>query len=84
MNLSNANYLVTNGLYKYSWNPMYLGLLVMLIGWDLYLSSLSPLLLLPLFVWILTKQQIIPEEIIMMDKFGQEYEDYQKHVRRWF
>jgi protein-S-isoprenylcysteine O-methyltransferase Ste14 len=83
MNLSKASHLVTNGLYKYSRNPMYLGLLVMLIGWDLYLGSLSPLFLLPLFVWILTKQQIIPEEIIMIDKFKQEYLDYKQRVRRW-
>jgi protein-S-isoprenylcysteine O-methyltransferase Ste14 len=83
MKLSNTSHLVTNGLYRYSRNPMYLGLLVMLIGWAFYLGSLSPLSMLPLFIWLLTNQQIIPEETILMDKFGQEYKDYQKHVRRW-
>lgn len=83
MKPSNTSHLVTSGLYRYSRNPMYLGLLVMLIGWALYLGSLSPLLILPLFVWLLNKQQIEPEETILLDKFGQEYRDYQQRVRRW-
>lgn len=83
MKPNNTSYLVTSGLYRFSRNPMYLGLLVMLTGWALYLGSLSPLSMLPLFVWMLTKQQIIPEETILMDKFGQEYRDYQQRVRRW-
>lgn len=83
MKPSNTSHLVTGGLYRFSRNPMYLGLLVMLIGWALYLGSLSPLSMLPLFVWLLTKQQIEPEEIILMNKFGQEYRNYQQRVRRW-
>ena len=83
MKPSSTSHLVTSGLYRYSRNPMYLGLLVMLIGWGLYLGSLSPLSMLPLFIWLLTKQQIEPEEIILMDKFGQEYKHYQQRVRRW-
>ena len=83
MKPSSTSHLVTSGLYRYSRNPMYLGLLVMLIGWGLYQGSLSPLSMLPLFIWLLTKQQIEPEEIILMDKFGQEYKYYQQRVRRW-
>ena len=83
MKPSSTSHLVTSGLYRYSRNPMYLGLLVMLIGWGLYQGSLSPLSMLPLFIWLLTKQQIEPEEIILMDKFGLEYKYYQQRVRRW-
>jgi protein-S-isoprenylcysteine O-methyltransferase Ste14 len=83
MSPSNTSRLVTAGLYRISRNPMYLGLLLMLIGWALYLGSVSPLLLLPLFVWLLTKMQIEPEEIILIEKFGQEYQDYQQRVHRW-
>lgn len=83
MKPGNTIHLVTSGLYRFSRNPMYLGLLVMLIGWALYLGSLSPPAMLPLFVWLLTKQQIEPEETILMDKFSQEYKDYQQRVRRW-
>ena len=83
MKPGNTSYLVTVGLYKISRNPMYLGLLVILIGWAVYLGSTSPLLLPPLFVWILNKHQIETEEIILTEKFGQEYRDYQRRVRRW-
>ena len=83
MNPSKTSYLVTSGLYCISRNPMYFGLLLMLIGWALYLGSISPILLLPLFVWLLTKMQIEPEEKILIDKFGQEYKNYQRRVRRW-
>ena len=83
MKPGSTSHLVTSGLYRYSRNPMYLGLLVMLIGWGLYQGSLSPLSMLPLFIWLLTKQQIEPEEIILMDKFGPEYKDFQQRVRRW-
>lgn len=83
MKPGSTSHLVTSGLYRYSRNPMYLGLLVMLIGWGLYLGSLSPLSMLPLFIRLLTKQQIEPEEIILMDKFGPEYKDFQQRVRRW-
>ena len=83
MNPDNTRHLVTTGLYRISRNPMYLGLLVMLTGWALYLGSVSPLSALPLFVWILTRQQIEPEEMILADKFGQQYEDYKRRVRRW-
>ncbi len=83
MKPSNTSHLVTDGLYRFSRNPMYLGLLVMLSGWALFLGSLSSWSMLPLFVWILNKQQIVPEELMLMDKFGQEYRNYQQRVRRW-
>ena len=76
MKPGSTSHLITSGLYRYSRNPMYLGLLVMLIGWGLYLGSLGPLSMLPLFTWLLTKQQIEPEEAILMGKFGPEYKDY--------
>lgn len=83
MNPNNTSHLVTTGLYRISRNPMYFGLLLMLIGWALYLGSISPIFLLPLFIWLLTKMQIEPEEKILIDKFGQGYRDYQQRVRRW-
>ena len=76
--------LVISGLYRYTRNPMYLGMLIMLVGWWIYLGSLTPVLLLPLFVWVITKQQIEPEEAALSQTFGQAYRDYQQTVRRWF
>lgn len=75
--------LVTTGLYRYTRNPMYLGLLFILLGWAIYLGVLSPFLLLPAFVWLITYMQILPEEAILRSKFGQVYTDYQQRVARW-
>lgn len=75
--------LVTSGLYRYSRNPMYVGMLLMLIGWWLYLGSLSPAMLLPLFIWIINHQQILPEEAALGAKFGEAYKAYCQHVPRW-
>ncbi len=83
MKPANANELVLGGLYKITRNPMYLGMLMALGGWWIYLGSLSPLFMLPVFVWLLTVQQIIPEETVLEEKFGTEYLNYKQRVRRW-
>ena len=83
MKPSNTAHLVTSGLYQYSRNPMYVGLAVMLAGWGLYLGSVSPILVMPIFVWVMTKQQIEPEEAVLMQKFSGTYQPYQQRVRRW-
>jgi protein-S-isoprenylcysteine O-methyltransferase Ste14 len=79
----NASTIVTKGMYRFSRNPMYLGLFFWLMAWAIYLSVLSPFLLLPAFVWVLTVQQIIPEEKILEEKFGDSYTNYKKQVGRW-
>lgn len=75
--------LVTSGTYSFTRNPMYLGMVIMLTGWGIYLGSIAPFLLIPAFVWTLTVMQIIPEEEILEEKFGQVYVDYKARVRRW-
>jgi len=79
-----AKKLVTSGMYRITRNPMYVGLLVSLTGWAILLGSFSPFLLLPLFIALITTQQIILEEKILEEKFGQQYLVYKKVVRRWF
>ena len=75
--------LVIKGLYKYSRNPMYVGLTALLVGWAIWLSApwvfLGPIAL----MLYLTRFQIIPEERVMSAKFGRDYDDYRKRVRRW-
>jgi len=78
-----ASTLVISGLYHFTRNPMYLGLLMVLFGWGLFLSNLATLIVLPLFIRVLTQMQILPEERILLKKFGQPYADYLKQVRRW-
>ncbi len=78
-----ASVLVTTGLYRFTRNPMYVGLLTILTGYAIWLGSLTPFLLLPVFYWLITNMQIKPEEAILEKKFGQEYLDYKSRVRRW-
>lgn len=75
--------LVTSGFYAHSRNPMYVGLLVCLLGVTLLLRSLTPLLVLPLFVVVVTVFQIIPEEKALSKIFGEEFKHYKENVQRW-
>lgn len=75
--------LVVSGMYKFSRNPMYLGMLIMLFGFAVYLGQLTPFLVLPAFYLVITEMQIKPEEKILEEKFGKEFLDYKQKVRRW-
>lgn len=83
MKPDNSKSIVESGMYQYSRNPMYLGMLSILLGLGILLGSLSALFGVPLFALIITTQQIIPEEITLGNKFGQVYLDYKHRVRRW-
>ncbi len=78
-----ASSLVTGGVFAVTRNPMYLGLVLLLTAWAVFLGS--PWLLAgPLVFGLLINQfQIAPEERAMRDKFGQAYADYCKRARRW-
>jgi len=76
--------LVIAGLYKYSRNPMYLGMLLLLTGYCLWLGNLAGSVMLVLVVWYLTQFQIKPEEKALLKIFGTQYEDYLNRVSRWF
>ena len=75
--------LVTSGFYNFSRNPMYIGFLLFLFAWALFLGSLFALLFLPIFVLVINVVQIVPEEKILGEKFGDEYRKYISRVRRW-
>jgi protein-S-isoprenylcysteine O-methyltransferase Ste14 len=75
--------LVTTGPYRFTRNPMYLSLLLYLLAWTVYLSSLPALLLLPVFVLYINQFQIKPEERVLSSLFGSEYAAYKGRVRRW-
>ena len=75
--------LVTDGIYRISRNPMYLGLLFLLVAASLYFSSFLSVLIIPVFIWYLTEFQIKPEEESLKQVFGDDYESYLKKVRRW-
>jgi protein-S-isoprenylcysteine O-methyltransferase Ste14 len=75
--------LVTEGLFRYSRNPMYLGMLWVLLGVFIGLGSLSPVLVVPIFLGMMTQKFILLEEKNLEDTFGEEYLKYKSQVRRW-
>jgi protein-S-isoprenylcysteine O-methyltransferase Ste14 len=83
MDPSKASHLVTHGVFRISRNPMYLGLLLLLVGWAIWLGTASPWLIPPLFVIVITVAQIIPEERALHKLFGEQYLAYQRSVSRW-
>lgn len=80
---SRATALVTEGPFRFTRNPMYLGLAVILVGVALALESLTPFFVIPAFVAIITAGFIVPEEAMLKERFGDSYGDFQRRVRRW-
>ncbi len=78
-----ANALVAIGIYRYSRNPMYLGLLLVIIGMAVYWGALSGILVIFAFIGYMNKYQIAPEEAALREKFGKHFIDYTQKVRRW-
>ncbi|HEU4685536.1 MAG TPA: isoprenylcysteine carboxylmethyltransferase family protein [Nitrospira sp.] len=74
---------VTTGVYAYSRNPMYLGFLLALLAWAIYLSNIAAFLILPGFVLFLNRFQIEPEEAALTALFPREFPEYKHRVRRW-
>jgi len=75
--------LVTSGVYRFSRNPTYLGMEVVLLGWAVMLASPAAALVSGLFVAYIARFQIRPEEKILSATLGEEHLDYSKRVRRW-
>ena len=80
---SDATALVTEGMYRYSRNPMYLGLLLLTIASTIWFGSWFGIIINILFIFLINFLQIIPEEEALLEIFGEEYEEYKKNVRRW-
>ena len=78
-----ATAMVTSGIYRFSRNPMYLGLLLALCSWAVWLSHVLALALPPLFVLYINRFQIVPEERALSTKFGGQFSSYTRAVRRW-
>ncbi len=80
---ASASNLISSGIYRYSRNPMYLGVLLVLAGWAIYLGNVLSMLGLFVFIAYITRFQIIPEERLLSQKFGAAFESYKNKVRRW-
>jgi len=79
-----ASNLVVNGIFKFSRNPMYLALLLLLLALGVFLGNAFNILIAAGFVSYMNRFQIIPEERILLNKFGRSFKDYCILTRRWF
>ncbi|MDG6294239.1 methyltransferase family protein [Glaesserella parasuis] len=75
--------LTTEGIYRFSRNPMYLGLASLLSAWAFWLGNTFALLVVWGFIAYITRFQIEPEERILEQKFGESYRQYKQNVARW-
>lgn len=75
--------LVTEGVYRFSRNPIYLGLAMILSSWGIYLSDLLSLVFVCFFIMYMNHFQIQPEERMLCKLFGAYFERYKHQVRRW-
>lgn len=81
--IDEASALVTSGPFGFTRNPMYLGMLLILTGIAVWLGQLSGLIALPLFIAYITRFQIMPEEAVMRQIFGDAFVAYSRKTRRW-
>ena len=78
-----AERLITQGIFKRSRNPLYVGDALILLGLILRWDSVLSLSLLPIFVWVIEKRFILPEEDRLRRKFRVEFARYLTQTRRW-
>ncbi|SMX50390.1 methyltransferase family protein [Maliponia aquimaris] len=78
-----ADRLVTSGIFKRTRNPIYLGDSMILLGMILYWDAVLALALVPVFVWVIEKRFIEPEEARLRRKFVAEFARYSQQTRRW-
>jgi len=74
---------VSSGVYRVSRNPMYLGALMLLVAWAVFLAAPWALSGPAFFYLYMNRFQIEPEERILASLFGEEYSSYMARVRRW-
>jgi protein-S-isoprenylcysteine O-methyltransferase Ste14 len=81
--IENASSLVTSGVFKYSRNPMYLGMVLILLGLTFMFNLIGGIMFTLLFTMYITKFQIRPEEEVMERFFGADFIKYKQNVRMW-
>jgi protein-S-isoprenylcysteine O-methyltransferase Ste14 len=77
-----SNSLLTTGVYRLSRNPMYLGLVLIVLGIAVVTGSLTPLVVVPIFALLLDRNFIAAEERMLEERFGPAWLEYKNRVRR--
>lgn len=80
---NNSNHLVTTGMYRFTRNPMYLGMALLLTGLVFWVGNPVGFIMPALFVLYITRFQIKPEEEVLGEIFGEQFRRYEASVRRW-
>ncbi|SDW18443.1 Protein-S-isoprenylcysteine O-methyltransferase Ste14 [Ruegeria halocynthiae] len=75
--------MVQSGIYKRSRNPIYLGDVLILTGLILRFDAVLSLVLIPVFVWVLERRFIVPEEDRLRRTFRADFARYERKTRRW-
>lgn len=75
--------LVVDGVYRFSRNPMYLGMALALFSWVFYLANPLNIIFFGFYIFYMTEFQIKFEEKALLNLFGQDFKHYMKKVRRW-
>ncbi|MDD5579412.1 MAG: isoprenylcysteine carboxylmethyltransferase family protein [Methylobacter sp.] len=83
MTPDSASSLVVEGIYKVTRNPIYLGFLLILLGWAVFLSNLLSYIFIPVFIIYMNRFQIAPEEKALEALFQDVFRSYKAKVRRW-
>lgn len=83
MRPQDSSALITAGPYRYSRNPMYVGLALLLLAWAVWLGHWPAGALILLFVWYVDRFQVRVEERALSVRFGEDYAAYRARVRRW-
>ena len=83
MTPSASSSVVTTGIYRYTRNPMYLGFLLVLLAFAVFLSNVMSALFIPAFVIYMNRFQITAEEGALLAKFGTPFAQYMSKTRRW-
>jgi len=83
LKLDRSSYLITEGVFSKSRNPIYLGMTVLILGLSIFSTNIIALVVPLAFFELVKWKYVIKEEQIMYDTFGKEYLNYKKTVRRW-
>ena len=74
---------MTDGVFRFSRHPMYLGMALISLGAAIALGALSPFVVSVGFAALLHFEFVIPEEAAMLDQYGDQYTPYMSNVRQW-
>jgi protein-S-isoprenylcysteine O-methyltransferase Ste14 len=75
--------LVTGGPFRFTRNPMYVGMAGVLLGAAVFLGTVTPFIVIPAFMGLIRERFILAEEALMEETFGAAYLEYKAKVRRW-